>query len=224
MSTCRRKLLDRALEEAIPLMSGRVLDIGGRRDNRRGCFRPPIKQVARWEYLNSDPDGQSDYCCDAAEIPLDDHSIDTVVMTEVLEYLDRPEQVLSEISRILKVGGVCILSVPFLNPVHGDWQCDRQRWTAIKLEQVCREASFTKIDIKPMGSIWSVLHDFLHVSFGYAHPKPNRIYVKVLRRLLRCSTPLFLWLDSKSERLKKYINTGYFATMKKNILINKKNT
>ena len=216
MRSCRRRLLDKALEDAVGLMQGRVLDIGGSKYNKRGSFRPPLKQVDRWEYLNSNPDTEPDYCCDAAEIPLDDNSIDTVVMTEVLEYLDRPEQVLSEISRILKVSGICIMSVPFLHPVHGDAEFDRQRWTAVQLGQACRKAGFTKIDINPMGSIWSVLHDFLHVGFSYAHPRPNRIHIKAFRRLLHCSTSLFLWLDSKSERLKKYINTGYFVTMKKN--------
>jgi SAM-dependent methyltransferase len=216
MRTCRRKLLDKALDNAIDLMQGRVLDIGGKKHNKRGLFRPPITQVTCWEYLNSDIEDQPDYCCDAAEIPLDDNSTDTVVMTEVLEYLDKPEQVLSEISRILKASGVCILSVPFLNPIHGDWHCDRQRWTAVKLEQACRKAGFTKIDVQPMGSMLSVLHDFLHVSLGYAHPKPNRIHVKAFRRLLHCCAPLFLWLDSKSIRLRKYINTGYFVVLKKN--------
>lgn len=215
MRTCRRKLLDEALASTVDLMRGRVLDIGGKKLNKRGRFRPPLNQVVRWEYVNSDPDTNPDYCCDAAKVPLDDNSIDTVVMTEVLEYLDNPEDVLSEIYRLLKDGGMCILSTPFLHPVHGDDEFDRQRWTAVKLEQACRNAGFTNIDIKPMGSIWSVLHDFLHVSFGYAHPKPNRIHVKVFRRLLHCSTSLFLWLDSKSERLKKYINTGYFVLLSK---------
>ncbi len=216
MRTCRRRLLDKALEEAVGLMSGHVLDVGGSKYNKRGSFRPPLEKVTSWEYLNSNPDTNPDYCCDAAKVPIDDNSIDTVVMTEVLEYLDNPEDVLSEIYRLLKDDGMCILSTPFLHPVHGDDQFDRQRWTAVKLAQACRNAGFTKIDIKPMGSIWSVLHDFLHVSFGYAHPKPNRIYVRVLHRLLHCSTSLFLWFDSKSERLKKYINTGYFVIMEKN--------
>ncbi len=215
MNTCRRRLLDRALQGAVDLMRGRVLDIGGKKHNKRGVFRLPVNHVESWEYVNCDPATEPDYCCDASQIPLEDNSIDTVIMTEVLEYLVNPEEVLSEIYRLLKTDGVCILSVPFLHPVHGDDECDRQRWTAVKLEQVCQKAGFTKIDIQPMGAIWSVLHDFLHVSFGYAHPKPNRIHVKILRRLLHCCTSLFLWLDNKIGVSKKHINTGYFVTMEK---------
>lgn len=216
MRTCRRILLDNFLNDSIPLIKGRVLDIGGKKHNKRGLFRPPLEQVSHWEYLNSDPDGQPDYCCDAADIPLGDSCIDTIIMTEVLEYLKEPEKVLAEIYRLLKEQGVCLMSVPFLNPIHGDWQDDRQRWTDVKLQEICSALGFKDTVITPMGSFWSVLHDFLHVSLGYAHPKPNRMHIKAFRRLLHCSTSLFLWLDSKSERLKKYINTGYFVVLKKN--------
>ncbi len=215
MITCRRELLDRALEDAVGLIQGRVLDIGGKRNNKRGRFRPPLHQVDSWEYLNADPETQPDYCCDAAQIPLADQTLDVVVMTEVLEYLEHPETVLTEIYRLLSQNGVCIISVPFLHPVHGDWQLDRQRWTSVKLEQACRNAGFEEISIQPMGTFWAVLHDILHVSLGYSNPKPNRMHIKTLRKLLHWSTPLFLWLDSKAVSLRKYINTGYFIVLKK---------
>ena len=215
MSTCRRRLLDKALEEAISVMHGRVLDIGGRKTNKRGAFRPPLDKVSAWEYVNSSSDAGPDYCCDAGSIPLADGSIDTVVMTEVLEYLEEPEKVLAEIYRLLAADDTLIMSIPFLHPVHGDWQFDRQRWTALKLEEVCSSLGFKDIDIKPMGSFWSVLHDILHVRLGYSHTRSDWIHVKILRKLLHICSPIFLWLDSRPEVEKKYINTGYFAVMKK---------
>jgi len=215
MSTCRRRLLDKALEGTVTLMRGRVLDIGGKKHAKRGSFRPPLEQVTCWEYLNSDPATQPDYCCDVAKIPLEDNSIDTVVMTEVLEYLDSPEEALAEIYRLLRTGGVCILSVPFLHPVHSDAEFDRQRWTAVKLEQACQKAGFNEIEIEPMGSIWSVLHDTLHVWLGYARTSSDRIHLRVLRKMLHTTSSFFLWLDNRADITKKYINTGYFAVLRK---------
>lgn len=215
MITCRRKLLDRALGDAVPLMRGRVLDIGGRKVNPRGRFRPPVHQVDSWEYLNADPSTQPDYCCDAAQIPLEDGVIDTVVMTEVMEYLEHPEFVLAEIYRLLSQDGVCIISVPFLHPVHGDWQSDRYRWTSVSLEELFQGAGFKDISIQPMGSVWAVLHDILHVSLGYSHSKPNRVYVKFLGKFLYRCTPFLEWLDAKTSVSGKYINTGYFVVLKK---------
>lgn len=217
MITCRRKLLDKALEDAAGLMRGKVLDIGGKKNKKRGYFRPPLDRVQSWEYLNCDPDTGPDYCCDAAQVPLEDGTFDTVVMTEVLEYLEKPEVVLSEAYRLLCQNGVCIISVPFLHPVHGDWQLDRHRWTSVKLEEACRNAGFEEILIQPMGSVWAVLHDVLHVSLGYSHPRANQIHIKIFRKLLHWSTPFFWWLDGKAVVLKKYVNTGYFVVLKKHV-------
>jgi SAM-dependent methyltransferase len=215
MITCRRKLLDRFLGDVVPLMRGRVLDIGGKKINHRGCFRPPLHQVEKWQYLNSDPHTQPDYCCDAAQIPLDDQSFDMVVMTEVLEYLESPEVVLTEIYRLLSQNGVCVISVPFLHPIHGDYQFDRQRWTSVKLEEVCCNAGFEEVSVEPMGSVWAVLHDILHVGLSYSHPRANQMHIKILRKLLHWSTPFWEWLDTKAQFLKKYVNTGYFVVLKK---------
>ena len=215
MRSCRRRLLDKALEDAVNLMQGDVLDIGGSKYNKRGNFRPPLEKVTSWKYLNSNPDTKPDYCCDAAAIPIEDNSIDTVVMTEVLEYLDSPDDVLSEIFRVLKAGRFCIISVPFLHPVHGDCEFDRLRWTDVKLDQACRKAGFSKIKTEPMGSTWAVIHDILRVWFGYSRPNPDKIYLKVLRKILNAITPFSLWLDTKIGVSEKYINTGYFVILEK---------
>ena len=54
MITFRRMYLDEWLERSKPLMHGKVLDIGGKKDNKRGNFRPPIEKVSSWEYVNID--------------------------------------------------------------------------------------------------------------------------------------------------------------------------
>lgn len=48
----------------------------------------------------------------AARIPLDDHVADVVVSFETIEHHDQHEQMLSEIKRILKPGGLLIISTP----------------------------------------------------------------------------------------------------------------
>jgi len=46
------------------------------------------------------------------ELPYADASFDCVVSTEVLEHLDRPEQALRSFHRVLRPGGLLIVSVP----------------------------------------------------------------------------------------------------------------
>jgi 2-polyprenyl-3-methyl-5-hydroxy-6-metoxy-1,4-benzoquinol methylase len=61
--------------------------------------------------------------CDAAALPFAHDSVDVVVLTEVIEHLVRPEQAVWEIARVLKPGGVLVLTtnnaseVPLASPL-----------------------------------------------------------------------------------------------------------
>ncbi len=215
MITRRRRLLDQALFGVIPLMKGNVLDIGGKKTDKRGLFRPPLDRVKSWRYLNSDADANPDYCCSAELIPLKDNSIDTVIVTEVMQYLPDPGRVLKEINRILSAGGTLLLSTPFLVPVHGDYWADRHRFTALELKEMLMNADFDKIEIEPMGSIGAVINDIIHVCTGYAREGRKTILFSLLRLALRAFGPLFRFLDILTSAQKKHITTGYFITAKK---------
>lgn len=79
-----------------------------------------------------------DVFADGRRLPLSDSSVDGVLCLEVLEHVNGPEQVLAEIAGVLVPGGVAMLSMPFLYPVH-DAPHDFQRWTADGWE--CRLAT-----------------------------------------------------------------------------------
>src|SRR5262249_3224066 len=49
---------------------------------------------------------------DAAALPFADAAVDAVTMLDVLEHIPEPEEVLAEARRVLRPGGVLILSVP----------------------------------------------------------------------------------------------------------------
>lgn len=54
----------------------------------------------------------------AEKLPFADQSLDGVFSVAVLEHVKNPQQCASEISRVLKSGGVLFCAVPFLQPVH----------------------------------------------------------------------------------------------------------
>ena len=193
-------------------MKGRVLDVGGKKIGRRGDFVPPLDQVESWKHLNTDEKSQPDYFCTAEDIPLKDASIDTVIMTEVLEYLPYPQKVFAEIYRVLADNGHAMVSVPLLNPIHGDNWADRVRYTPVMLKEMVEESGFTVKVLETMGSVGSVIYDILRAACGYAdEPGTFRIWGRFLPR----TRFFFSWLDGKMESQGKYINTGYFLVLSK---------
>ncbi|CAN2048456.1 hypothetical protein GMMP1_580026 [Candidatus Magnetomoraceae bacterium gMMP-1] len=119
-----------------------MLDVGGKKENKRGQFRPPLHTVEKWEYLNIDKATTPDYLCSADRIPVQNETFDFVLMTEVIEHLEKPADILSEINRVLKKSGAVIMTMPFLFPIHSD-PSDYQRWTPEKIKLECEKANFT---------------------------------------------------------------------------------
>lgn len=62
--------------------------------------------------------GQLNYVGDIAKIPVADGYFDCVLCTEVLEHLPEPEQAINEFARILKQGGMLILTAPLGSGIH----------------------------------------------------------------------------------------------------------
>jgi len=208
MKTQRRILLDLYLAKSTPLMTGDVIDIGGKKENKRGDFRPPLSQVKSWRYANIDKSTDPDYCCSAESIPVSDNYFDTAFLCEVLEHLEKPEEVLREAFRILNRGGNVIISAPFLFPVHAD-PYDFQRWTETKIRLALESIGFSDIKITPMGGTGAVIHDILFTSFNKIQNKHG----KSLSFLgLRLTEPIFSILDKAFKTTEKAITTGYFVT------------
>lgn len=110
--------------------AGYVLDIGCA-DRWIEKYLPKECKYIGFDYPATGRDlygAKPDVFGDAASLPFADNSMDTVVLLEVLEHVRHPEKTLSEIERVLKPGGILLLSMPFLYPVH-DAPYDFQRYT-----------------------------------------------------------------------------------------------
>ena len=133
-------------------------------------------------------------------------------MTEVLEYLSSPKTALKEIYRVLTNNGLAMVSTPFMNPIHGDYNFDRVRYTAVMLDELVVSVGF-KVDLmKPMGSLGAVIFDTLRVGFGYSSKNGYKL---ISSKILGLSRPLFKCMDYMSKSQGKFINTGYFIIVRK---------
>jgi len=98
--------------------SGRLLDIAPQVHEGARPFFPSTVAV---ETLDIDPNSGCTYIGDicARNDVLLDGAFDYVVCTEVLEHTLRPWNAADEIWRILKVGGLVFITVPFNFRIHG---------------------------------------------------------------------------------------------------------
>jgi SAM-dependent methyltransferase len=188
-------------------MNGVVLDIGGKKTAKRGLFRPPSYLSGTWYYLNIEPGAKPDLLANAENIPLPNSSVDTFIMSEVLEHLANPEQCLAEISRILKPGGHGVITIPFLYPMHADpW--DFQRWTDVRIKKELESVNLDVVELQLMGGAFAVIADILHVSFS----KLPAFWRRVLLLSLRCLKTVF---QSQIERQDPHVTTGFGVIVRK---------
>jgi len=211
--TFRRYYLDLMLSQV--QFFGKVLDIGGKKNNKRGFFRPPLDIVKSWEYVNIDKTTRPDYLCSADSICVEENSFDIILLTEVLEHILNPTSVIQEAKRILKPKGLLIITMPFLYPIHADPD-DFQRWTPNKIKLELTIKNFEIVHLEPMGSLFAVMYDLLHVSLGMASKNKKALKNRIITKLILPVIAKFcLYLDKYYYYKSNWITTGYFIIGRK---------
>lgn len=109
-------LLERVTNIFLDLPKGKVLDIGC----GDGDYSKRLKDLG-FEVIACDMDKERfqhgkeiefRYCDITKELPFPDGCFDYILLMEVVEHLRNPYEVIPEISRIIKKGGMLILSTP----------------------------------------------------------------------------------------------------------------
>lgn len=203
--TYRRLWLDSVLEAFSHEMLGVVVDVGGKRENKRGVFHPPEEQAKAWWYVNLDMDTRPNVYGDVQQIPLRGQSVDCILCTEVLEHLSHPQKCVDEMYRILRDDGLVLTSVPFLYPVHAD-PFDYQRFTEDGLRNLFRE--FKSVDVYRMGGYSGTLGLMLETGMTGVENRFLRWIIKWISRWL-CRFDLIVF-GEESEIWSKF-TTGYFV-------------
>lgn len=166
----RRKLIDKHLNLHSWVFTGTVLDIGGR---DRGKFKKPKDKVARWIFTDINPAHNPDIILDVAQMTtIESESIDVICACELFEHVEQIEKGLDECSRVLKIGGRLLISIPFLYPIHADPD-DYQRWTETKWRNELTKRNFQIEIFSITGRYFTVLADQIKL-FIRAMPRPIR--------------------------------------------------
>ncbi len=207
----RRFLLDAYLEWASPLMSGTVIDLGGKRERRRGTFMPKPEGRPRWVVVNRDPAAAPHVLCDVAAVPLQDAIADCVLCTEVLEHVPDPAACVREAARLLPRGGVMVASVPFLYPVHPDPQ-DCHRFAPDGLRKLFAPCS--QVEILQMGGYRGTIGSLVEI--GARRLRSADVIGSASYRILFEMSRGLIWCEVRRRRSDEGarpsgLTTGYFV-------------
>lgn len=135
--------LGRVAEKMSPANSERVLlDVGCGVMPYRELFEPLVTS-----YVGCDmyPSVEGVVACPADDMPFKEKAFDVIVCFQVLEHVPDPWRVVVECARVLKPGGLLVLTAPFAYPYHPSPN-DYYRFSHQGLEEICRRAGLETID------------------------------------------------------------------------------
>lgn len=85
----------------------KILDIG--------CGHKPYKKFFRCKYIGLDPyphQAEVDIIANAWDIPVKNNEFDGIILNQSLEHIEKINETILEIKRVLKPGGLCIITAP----------------------------------------------------------------------------------------------------------------
>jgi SAM-dependent methyltransferase len=133
------------------------------------------------------------YVCDLAEIPVGDDRFDLVVMTQVLEHLPAPLDVLREMKRVLKPGRPIFASCPLYYEEH-EQPYDFYRYTQFALRRLFSDAGFTDVRVEWLEGYYATLGYQLEIA---ARAVPRLAYP--VKAVLRLAAEVFHRLDLRRK-------------------------
>ena len=139
---------------------GRLLDLGCGSVPLYEAYRPYVSDITCVDWERSvHATSHLDHTCDLnGELPFDDGSFDTIILSDVLEHLYKPQTCWQNMSRVLRPGGKLIMNVPFYYPLH-EKPFDYFRYTEFALRRFATDSGFSVVELQSLGGAPEVLAD-----------------------------------------------------------------
>ncbi|HBT80823.1 MAG TPA: hypothetical protein DEB13_02705 [Candidatus Yanofskybacteria bacterium] len=159
-----------------------------------------------------------DVVADAHDLPFEDGKFDIILCTEVLEHLHSPHVAISEMKRVLKVGGKLILTTRFIFPVH-DAPGDYFRYTKYGLRYLFKDWNVISL-VEEVGTkdAFAVLLQRIGFQTDLLGGMATKIMVFALARLINAMPSLIrdeFGDIRKQSRENNILTSGYYLVANK---------
>jgi SAM-dependent methyltransferase len=140
-----RRGLFTAIKVLAAHLSGKVLDVG--------CGQKPYAELfANTEYIGMEIDTEenrqnkrADQFYDGHTFPFVSNTFEGVICNQVFEHVFNPQEFMAEICRVLKPGGILLLTVPFVWDEH-EQPWDYARYTSNGISHILEQNNFEIIE------------------------------------------------------------------------------
>jgi SAM-dependent methyltransferase len=154
-------LVANSYERHLPLHAkGDLLDLGCGKIPLYIAYRKLVSSATCVDWANTlHPNPHLDLECDINDpLMFPDASFDTVILSDVLEHIRSPQDLLCEIRRVLRPDGVLLMNVPFLYWLHEEPH-DYFRYTRHALQLLCKTSGLRVLHLEAIGGAPEALAD-----------------------------------------------------------------
>jgi SAM-dependent methyltransferase len=186
----RNRLLH-GIQQYATRLDGKMLDFG--------CGSKPYKSlftVSEYVGLDFHSDGhdhtteQIDVFYDGITIPFPNEIFDSVFSSEVFEHVFNLEQILLEINRVMKKGGLILITCPFAICEH-EQPNDYARYTSFAIKHLMEKNGFEIIAFEKLGTSIDVIVQ-IRLTYFHNNIMPLISRIPVFRHLVRISVNFIL--------------------------------
>jgi SAM-dependent methyltransferase len=154
---------------------GLLLDIGCGTKPYESPFAQCNYKGLDYRKAGIDQNPHADYLYDGSKFPLKSRMFDYALATEVLEHVFEPDKFVREIHRILKPGGLLLLTVPFIWDEH-EQPYDYGRYTSFGIKALLEKHGFAILEQRKTGGFIETLGQLFCVYLYYIVAKRPIIY------------------------------------------------
>lgn len=213
MDSLRFSIFSKTKKLCTKYLGGIVLEIGAGENYLKEDFKSIYEEWISLDYdLRSD---SIDLRGDGQQLPFKTEIFDTIISIDVLEHVPNPKKFVSEMFRVIKPGGMIILSTPFFFYLHEE-PYDFFRFSKYGLRTIFERNGFSVIEILPTAGVVAIIGILISIFITKTF-RFSKVLLKALLGINRfIQLKLLLPIDNRLDKNKRFAQ-GHFIIAKKEI-------